>query len=629
MKLIENAGLVNNFNFTITINNTGYALISNMLTLVKVEDSETGEVLFEGRIYDNEGGMDGDGIFYKDVSCESELAYLNDTKVRAWDIENITVSIFLQQIIDNHNSHTSSGKQFQLGTIEYNNNIACKTNFENSLDCIITFIVNVIGEGYLRVRKVDGIRYLDYLQVYAGQSDDIVVGDNIKDFKFKPDTTNVISRVIPLGKDGLTISAVNNGKDYLDNLEAVGEIGIVEGTLDLTDIEDANILKTTAQSKLAELGKPVYSLDTNILDLQKIGLKPYGFLVGTSTTIQADMINFNETFDIIKKETDLLSPQNTKITLNNKVSSWSNRQLALQRAAQILQSCITPNKNINTFSLEGIIDSLKNQITASGSYKNAQVIDGKGILLENTDETSDDYGALYLGPGIFTIASEKDSNGWRWRTFGTGKGFVADLITAGTLLANRIQGGELSSLDGSFKISLENGHFTTYADGKKAIDIFNQTVSWFDFQDTGDLTGQISSNRLLDAQGNPTGTQVLSIQVPHGTMLDLASIDEDGKSPIIRINNYATDSTRQKITMYVDDLYISPKNNPDYGMSYNDGKLKLASHIDMNGYGFENLGKMNMSTGVGQSSDGYNGWYSSDNKKLIFSHGVLTDIQDI
>lgn len=392
IKLIENAGLVNNLNFTIKINNTGYNSIINRLALIIVEDVDTGEIVFTGRIYDNEGGMDSQGIFYKDVYCESELAFLNDTKARAWDI-NMPVSLFLQKIIDNHNLHASADKQFQLGNVEYSDNIICKTNFENSLDCIITFIVNKIGEGYLRVRKVDEIRYLDYIQVYPGQSDNIIVGDNIKEFKFKPDDTNCISIVIPRGKDGLTIESVNNGKDYIENTEAIGQIGTVEGTLDLGDIDDPNVLLSTAQAKLPTLAKPIYSLDTNVLDLSRIGLKPNGFLVGTSVTIIADAINFNETFDIIKKETDLLSPQNTKITLNNKVGGWSNRQLALQRAAQILSTLLTPNKNISTFSLEGMINTLKNQVVASGSYQNAQVIEGKGILLENTNVDSPDYGA--------------------------------------------------------------------------------------------------------------------------------------------------------------------------------------------------------------------------------------------
>jgi hypothetical protein len=202
---------------------------------------------------------------------------------------------------------------------------------------------------------------------------------------------------------------------------------------------------------------------------------------------------------------------------------------------------------------------------------------------------------------------------------------VATFIKTGILDASLIKAGIIQSSDGSFKLSLTSGHMTTYSDGKIAIDIFNQTMAWHDWQGDAGLTGQIASNRILDAQGNPTGKQVLSIQVPHGVMLDLASIDEDAKSPVIRIDNYASDSERQKITMHVDDLYITPKNAPDYGVSYIDGVLKLGGHIDMNGYGFKNLGKMNMSTGTGMSDDGWNGTITVNGITITVTNGVITD----
>ncbi|WP_415521657.1 phage tail spike protein [Clostridium sp.] len=628
MDLVENAGQVSNFNFTITINNEGYNQITNMITFITVEDFETGEILFDGRIYDAEENMDTNGLFYKDVKCESEMAYLNDTCVRAWDIENMTVQLFMQQIIDNHNSHTTPDKQFTLGDIEYNNEITCQTKYENTLNCIISNIANSIGEGYLRVRKVDDIRYLDYIQLYDGSSDDIVLGQNMKDLKWKKDTSNIITRIIPIGKDNLDITSVNNGLDYLDNEEAIGAIGIIEGKLELNDISDANTLMTTAQAKLPDMAKPVYQLASNTLDLSKLGINPNGFLIGTDINIIADAINFNDSYTIITKETDLLDPAHVKITLNSKFGTLTDRQLALQRYAQILQSCLTANKNINTFSLEGIIDTLKNQILSSGSFSQAQVIEGKGILLENTNAGSSDYGALYLGCGIFAIASDKTNGQWNWRTFGTGKGFVADEITSGIINANLIKTGTITSLDGSFSISLDGGHWTTYSDGKKAIDIFNQTISWYDFLDTENLTGQISSNRLLDAQGNPTGKQVLSIQVPHGVILDLASIDENANSPILRIDNYASNSAKQYMSMYSDEFVLTGRDLTG-GILIKDGEMTLYNPIDMNGWGFKNVGTVNMSTGVGTSADGYNGWYSDGTKKLIFTNGILTDIQDV
>jgi phage minor structural protein len=88
-----------------------------------------------------------------------------------------------------------------------------------------------------------------------------------------------------------------------------------------------------------------------------------------------------------------------------------------------------------TGSLNGTIDTLVNQLVASGAYTTAQVLPGKGLLFENTDSTSADFGAIYIGPGLLAISNSKDANGnWVWRSFGTGNGFTGDEITGGTIL---------------------------------------------------------------------------------------------------------------------------------------------------------------------------------------------------
>lgn len=605
MNLTENAGQVSNFNFIITINNEGYNQITNMVTLITVEDFDTDEILFEGRVYDAEENMDNTGLFYKDVKCESEMAYLNDTCVRAWDIENMTVQLFMQQIIDNHNNKTSPDKQFTLGDIEYNNEISCQTKYENTLNCIISNIVNSIGEGYLRVRKVNNIRYLDYIQLYDGSSDDIVLGQNMKDLKWKRDTSNIITRVIPIGKDGLTISDVNNGLDYLDNEEAIGTIGIVEGKLELNDIDDANTLKTTTQAKLPDLAKAVYQLASTTLDLNKLNINPYGYSVGTDVNIIADAISFNDSYTIIIKETDLLDPVHVKITLNNKFGSITDRQLALQRYAQILQSCLTSNKNINTFSLEGIIDTLKNQILSSGSFSNAQVIEGKGILLENTNAESGDYGALYLGCGIFAIASNKTNGQWNWRTFGTGKGFVADEITSGIINANLIKTGTITSLDGTFAISLDSGHMTMYDNTiasmpQKAIDFHSENIDFYDWLGIGLQVGSISSMRDQDENGDFTGAPSVGLIAEKNCSVMMEARNDDGSTakPAIVVNNYAYNDILDA-TVHVP-FNVHDKINIDvdsetalYIQSVADGGNNIYGNLEHQGWDVTGVGNLN------------------------------------
>lgn len=69
----------------------------------------------------------------------------------------------------------------------------------------------------------------------------------------------------------------------------------------------------------------------------------------------------------------------------------------------------------------------------------------RAILFEDLDPKSPTYGAMCQGTLGFEIASKRTADGrdWDWRTFGTGQGFIADFIIAGTMLADRIKGGTL------------------------------------------------------------------------------------------------------------------------------------------------------------------------------------------
>jgi hypothetical protein len=54
-------------------------------------------------------------------------------------------------------------------------------------------------------------------------------------------------------------------------------------------------------------------------------------------------------------------------------------------------------------------------------------------------ESADGKSAMMISGNGFMLAASKDQYGdWVWRTAGTGEGLVADVITAGTLNADRV-----------------------------------------------------------------------------------------------------------------------------------------------------------------------------------------------
>lgn len=94
--------------------------------------------------------------------------------------------------------------------------------------------------------------------------------------------------------------------------------------------------------------------------------------------------------------------------------------------------------NILTNKLEGSINTALNSI--AGSEGRMYWEDGKFICRDGKTDAESTM-AMLLSPAGFMIADSKQDDGnWNWRTFGTGAGFTADEIIAGTLRAIAIEG---------------------------------------------------------------------------------------------------------------------------------------------------------------------------------------------
>jgi phage minor structural protein len=458
-------------------------------------------------------------------------------------------------------------------------------------------------------------------------------GKNLQGINDKTDYSNVITKVMPIGRD-VNDNPLLLPEKYIDSLLINNyfkpkikdfdfpNIKVItnpqEGETAVTQDQVYEQLRQQGKLLFSEqnIDKPILDAEIDFIELSKTEeYKDYSILqqiyLGDTLTCKHEKIGINLKAKAVKYTWDAIREKYINITLAD--ATANNAESVTINIPSVIN-----NIHLSIDQTKQITDKLKN---ALGGYVVKR--DGEILIMDTKD--------------IRTATKV-----WRWNLNGLGYSstgyngaygvaitmdgeIVADFIKTGILDASLIKTGIIQSSDGSFQLSLTSGHMTTYSDGKVAIDIFNQTVAWHDWQGDAGLTGQIASNRILDAQGNPTGKQVLSIQVPHGVMLDLASIDEDAKSPVIRIDNYASDSERQKITMHIDDLYITPKNAPDYGMTYIDGQLKLGSHIDMNGYGFKNLGKMNMSTGTGTSDDGWTGTITLNGVTITVTNGAITN----
>lgn len=268
-------------------------------------------------------------------------------------------------------------------------------------------------------------------------------GRNIKEVEVTSDLSSTVTRLHIRGYDGANIEDINDGKDYLDSdlLTAYGAIR--EGYADFDDEDEPQALKTLGLERLAELDKPEITVKVSLLPLKgTIAWKWYGelerFSLGDGAVFHHSGISADIALRMEERTYDVLRGENTQVTLGSAKQTLAFTLAGMNGTVETVKRITNAQGNLRSERLEGTLNALKTLLYASAGYANPTVNSKSGLLFENT-QVGAGFGALYLGPGVFAIANEKNADGsWDWRTFGTGAGFTADEITAGLLSADRI-----------------------------------------------------------------------------------------------------------------------------------------------------------------------------------------------
>lgn len=327
---------IDNFTFNITPNNIGYNKLNALTTLVEVLNIKSNNLEFKGRVLLPIESMDSNGMFLKNVTCESELGYLMDSSTVFGEYHDISVRDFLQVIIDNHNSQVDEGKKFQLGNVtvvDNNDSLYRYLGYTKTFEAIKDKLIDRLG-GELKIRYENGIRYLDYLESIGEiKSTEIRLAKNLQSIELEKDPTSIISRLLPLGnkledsEERLTIESVNNGNKYIDDIEAIEEFGVIVDSVTWDDVTQVSNLLKKGQEYLKENNRIKKKYKVTALDLSTIGLDFDSFEVGNSYPVINPLMNINENLRIIEKTIDIYNPQSSTLGIGDKLEDIKDYQL--------------------------------------------------------------------------------------------------------------------------------------------------------------------------------------------------------------------------------------------------------------------------------------------------------------
>lgn len=320
------------FTFTQYPNHPMAGLVQKLKPVIEVK--KDGVVLFRGRPLSSKEG------FYKqqDYTCEGELAFLLDSRVRPFEMAGGVTELFTY-LINQHNEQVEETKRFKVGnvTVTDPNDYINRSNvtYETTFDILKTRLLDTLG-GYLWVRhEADGV-YLDYLADFSYMSTQrITFGENLLDYARTRDGGEIATALIPLGtrltdadgkqtEERLTIREVNDGKDYVHDEAAVAQYGWIFDTQTWDDVTQAGNLKQKGLDALQEKIKTVDTIEMTAADLSQMDKSFDDFRIGQYVFVDSPPHGLNgEKFLVTKMALNLSDPSQNKLTFGRVKSSFT------------------------------------------------------------------------------------------------------------------------------------------------------------------------------------------------------------------------------------------------------------------------------------------------------------------
>ena len=449
-ELNEELGIAGEFTFKVPPQNPLYSEITTgeLVTIYK-----DGEEFWRGDIRD----IKIDFANVANVYCLEDLAWLGDEYMTPASIDNETYAQRFSAAISAYNTNRSGDRLFTAGyvtNVTSSNTCIWKTEYEWSiLDSLRACICQ--DNGYIRVRRVtnSGVvtRYIDIVKLsdYGVQATQpIQYGYNLLDYVKESDYGNLTNVLTPYGDEleteaydeyparlaGTTITEATSVAAYGRHAKAV----IFDGVTDLAT------LNSLAAAYLTRYCQPQLTMEVKAVDLAEIE-NVDDIKLGDSVRIVAEPYAIDQWLYLTQIRRDLQNLEKNNIVLSGNVQG--KRTITSQTI-----STSEALKNLPTKA--SVLDAAK---------KNAiEILNGvDGGYVTFVTNSSDQITELRIANNI---DFDQATKAWRWNVSGLAYmsrttvnddwtigvaatmdgGIVADFITTGFMLADRIKGGTLS-----------------------------------------------------------------------------------------------------------------------------------------------------------------------------------------
>lgn len=288
----------------------------------------------------------------------------------------------------------------------------------------------------------------------AGRDKGVVVkyGRNLTGITETVDRSSLITRIIPVGYDGIMLSGsapwvdsplidsypiIYNSvieysdvkvKEDPDDPDEEGFDTLAEAQTELTRLANLEYSQNNVDKELVSMDVDLILLQNTLeyaefKDLEDISL-------GDTVKCEHSKLGISTSARCVSLTWDCITQRVTAVTLGQFKPNYFN---TTTNTTNRVEQAITPSGTVVAEKVQGILNAALTQLKLQNTVAQKQNV--RAILFEDLDPDSPTYGAMSIGTQGFQIADERTADGldWNWRTAATAKGAYADVIGAGTL----------------------------------------------------------------------------------------------------------------------------------------------------------------------------------------------------
>lgn len=312
--LTDEVNAVSSLEFTIPLSNDTASSVKPHTSVIKLESD--GREIFRGTVNSVSKNFRGDTV----VSCDGMIALMADVIKEPFTVTSRGIESYVTAIVKNYNDGVTADKEIKVGAVVGFENQTFSVSHSQECKNIFELLKELRSEkgGYIWSSYIGGDVYINYTKTIGKKSDQqIAFGSNLVSIEDQLEVGTLVTRVWPLGNEGLTIASVNDGKAYLQNEAVELRYGRIDKTIQV-DSDDPSVVKSYGQAYLARYAAMNNTITLTAIDLHNLDKAISSFEVGDSVRVLSPPHGIDAEMVVNSISTDLVRVSNSRITLGAK-----------------------------------------------------------------------------------------------------------------------------------------------------------------------------------------------------------------------------------------------------------------------------------------------------------------------